>query len=362
MLSSRSRQRVDEAGGQDAHEAGEADQLDAGRRAARGRARRRTPRGRGSRAVVDQCAPAIPARRARSRPKRSGPLLTTSTISALAAGGGRVASSSACRLEPPPEIRTATRRRAMRSPARSNSTRGRPGAGAIAPDVVHRLAVRRERSAAPSARAGSTTSTMPMPQLKVRSSSSGRAGRPAPASANTGGSGHAAQRPARSTWPSASTRGRFSTSPPPVMCASALTPPAGDRREAAADVDPGRRQQRLGRGRARAPRGSASASARPCSRSTSAHQREAVGVHARRGEAQHDVAGGDQVRARQRRASRSTAPTANPARSKSPRAVQPRHLGGLAADQRAAGLRGSPRRCRRPPRRRRRRPSLPVAK
>ena len=169
MLRRRSCQRSTKLGGEDAHEAGEADELDRGSSTAPPSSARleggavREPCG-------DRVAVGMPASRARVRPKASARLLTTRTIAALAPGRA-VASISAWRLEPPPEIRTATRRRAMRASSPANSTRGRPGAAAMVPIVctVSPAAASAARHA--SARPGSTTRIMPMPQLKVRSSS-----------------------------------------------------------------------------------------------------------------------------------------------------------------------------------------------
>eukprot|EP00302_Diacronema_sp_CCMP2436_P021670 CAMPEP_0179969240 /NCGR_PEP_ID=MMETSP0983-20121128/34426_1 /TAXON_ID=483367 /ORGANISM="non described non described, Strain CCMP 2436" /LENGTH=91 /DNA_ID=CAMNT_0021883359 /DNA_START=352 /DNA_END=627 /DNA_ORIENTATION=+ len=70
-----------------------------------------------------------------------------------------------------------------------------------------------------------TTSTMPMPQLKVRASSLASR-RPVLASqAKTGGSSHDV-RSSSAERASGRTRGRLSTSPPPVMCAMPLSSPA----------------------------------------------------------------------------------------------------------------------------------------
>jgi hypothetical protein len=65
---------------------------------------------------------------------------------------------------------------------------------------------------------------MPMPQLKVRSISLGAMPPAAASQENTAGTG---QEMPGSTTPRCfgSTRGRFSGKPPPVMWASAFTPP-----------------------------------------------------------------------------------------------------------------------------------------
>ena len=71
---------------------------------------------------------------------------------------------------------------------------------------------------------GATTTTMPTPQLNVRSIS-GSAMPPVAASQRNSGVTGTRARSTRTPSPSGSTRGMFSVKPPPVMCASAFTPP-----------------------------------------------------------------------------------------------------------------------------------------
>ena len=96
-----------------------------------------------------------------------------------------------------------------------------------------------------------------------------------------------------------------------------LDPAGGDGGEAGCHVDAGRRQQRVAEPRPARTRGRGR-SAQALLAQHEADQREAVGVNARGGEAQHHIAVGDPV-GRGSTASRSTAPTAKPARSNSPR-------------------------------------------
>ena len=74
-----------------------------------------------------------------------------------------------------------------------------------------------------------------------------------------------------------------------------------------------------------------------------AHQREAVGMDAGGGQADEHVAR-RHVRAGQERAALGGA-DGEAREVVIALGVEARHLGGLAADQRAAGLAGSPRRC-----------------
>ena len=83
---------------------------------------------------------------------------------------------------------------------------------------------RRKISTTASAFSGAETTTMPTPQLKVRSISAlgNAAGRGEPAEQRR--ERHAREIDAHAK-PSGNTRGMFSVNPPPVMCASAFTPP-----------------------------------------------------------------------------------------------------------------------------------------
>ena len=147
MLSSRSRQRSTKAGGQDAHEAGEADQFDAGGARARADApprRRAGRRNAGDRRALPGCRL---ARRAPGRERRGG--CRARARSARGCAWRALASISACRLEPPPEIRTATRRRAIAAsspltrPAPGRKTRPRsPSVSTVSPAAGERAAHR----------------------------------------------------------------------------------------------------------------------------------------------------------------------------------------------------------------------------
>ena len=113
-------------------------------------------------------------------------------------------------------------------------------------------------------------------------------------------------------------------------------------REAGCHIDAGRRQQRVAERLRAARTAPGRPSARPDSLDDLAHQRIAVRVHARRGKAEHHVARGD-IGARQQRAALGGAD--RKAREIVVAVlVEAGHFGGLAADQRAAGLAGSPRR------------------
>ena len=172
----------------------------------------------------------------------------------------------------------------------------------------------RAPSATASSRRRPTTAIMPMPQLKVRSISGSAMPPVAASQRNTGGTGTLA-RSMRTPSRFGSTRGMLSGKPPPVMWASALTAVGlADRGEAGLHVDAGRRQQRLAE---RALASSNGAGASPCkprsARPPCAPANSRWNARRRR-----------RARARRRRrrcrraagcASRSTAPTAKPARS-----------------------------------------------
>ena len=157
------------------------------------------------------------------------------------------------------------------------------------------------------------------------------------------------------------TRGMLSMKPPPVMWARALMPmPALQRREQRLHVDAGRRRAAPRPACCPSSNGAGQVPGEAGDLDDLADQRIAVGVHARRGDGDEHVAGGD-VGARQQRAALGGAD--RKAREIVVVAViHARHLGGLAADQRAAGDRGSPRRCRRRSRSPAATSSLPVAK
>ena len=195
-------------------------------------------------------------RRARRRGRRaSGTLEATSAIS-YGQSGACAASTSATMFEPRPEIRTPTRdpfshgaSRTSRSRALHVSAEPRHGAAALArldlADPEHRLARRFERARRPSAAsAAHDHATMPMPQLKVRAISSGSISPCACRNAISRGCGQASASTV-ACRPSGSTRGIFSSRPPPVMCASALDPRRRGPAAAALHIDARRRHQRV---------------------------------------------------------------------------------------------------------------------
>ena len=103
---------------------------------------------------------------------------------------------------------------------------------------------------------------------------------------------------ARPPTPSGSTRGMLSGKPPPVMWASALMPRGrAERGEQRLDIDARRRRAAPRRASAPGANGAGVVPGEAARLDDPAHQREAVGVHARRGEAEDDVA-----RPRRRRA------------------------------------------------------------
>ena len=133
-----------------------------------------------------------------------------------------------------------------------------------------------------------------------------------------------------------STRGMLSVKPPPVMWARPLTAPVSRiARRQRLHIEPRRRQQRAAERHDRRER-RRRIEAKPGLLDDLAHQRKAVGVHARRGEADHRVAGLDiaprQQRAALGRADRKAAEIVIAV------LVQAGHFRGLAADQRAAGF------------------------
>ena len=199
---------------------------------------------------------------------------------------------------------------------------------------------------------------MPMPQLKVRSIS-GSAIPPVAASHwNTGSTGTFA-RSMRAPRPFGSTRGMLSGNPPPVMCASALTAGLAHRREARLHIDARRRQHRFAQ-RMRRGRTGGRVPGKPARLDDLAHQRKAVRMHARRREAEHDVARRD-VRARQQlvalgRADRKAGEIVVAGRDRGPAFRRSRRRSARSPP------RGSPRRCPSRPRRRSRGSSLPQAK
>ena len=233
--------------------------------------------------------------------------------------GSFAASISAAMLEPRPEIRTATRLRAMASSAkveacRCSVTRGLPlAAGTTSPSRTHRLAFALEHRgdrvglARLDHRDHADAAVEGAQHFLLGDAAGLRRAIGTPAAP-----ARARDRCARRVF-FGSTRGMLSGNPPPVMCASALT--ALVSRIAARQrlhVDARRREQRLAE-RALLVERRGRAPLQPGSLDDLAHQRKAVGVHARRGEAEHDVAGA--ISSRGSIAPRSAAPTAKPARS-----------------------------------------------
>ena len=193
-------------------------------------------------------------------------------------------------------------------------------------------------SAAASTSSGAHTITMPMPMLSVRYSSSvDIGGASSRTSRNSGGTGHEPSWITAST-PSGSTRGRFSGSPPPVMWASALTCPPSSAGSQHVEVRAVRLEQRLAERAVEAVRHDVHRD--PVE--DLAQQRVAVGVRA---------AGRRRRSARRRRrrrrgaavSARSTTPDERAGDVERARLVHAGHLGGLAAEQRAARRPRTPR-------------------
>ena len=265
----------DEARRQHPHEPGEAEDLGAARAERRRRAPPRTPPGRRGTAGGRRRPPA--ARAPPPAPGRPPPgrLERTRQTSAGCAGVGHVARQ---RHHVRPAARDQDRRRACGSQTpRIAHARAR---GHDAADPAHRLArAAPSTSASASARSGATTATMPMPQLKVFSISASAIPRGSRSQAKTGGSVQAS-RSISAPRPSGRTRGRFSVSPPPVMCASAVHPARPQRRAAPA----ARRSASASSSAAPsvpAPNGAGRVPAEPRALDDPPHQAEAVGMHAR---------------------------------------------------------------------------------
>ena len=147
-----------------------------------------------------------------------------------------------------------------------------------------------------------------------------------PAAEARPGSGQRPRRCARPA-PAGSTRGRLPSMPPPVTCAMARTSTASTQRRHLGRVDARRREQVAGR-----------VARRVVALEQAPDQREAVGVRAARGQADDRVADRDDARAVDDAVCARRSPTQKPARSMSSSAVHAGQLGGLAAEQRAAGL------------------------
>ena len=296
-MSIRPCQARDEARRQHPHEAGEAEDLGAARPRAARPAPPRTPRGRrrtagGRRRPSAARAPRpAPARRrpggwrARGRPRPDAP------------GRPCRAPAPAC-SSPPPEIRIATRLRLTGGPRSA-----RPAPAATRPMRRTRLAGA-ARAAAASASARSARDDGDQADAAVEGLQHLGLGDAGPRRAASRRPAAAPRRRGRSRrrGPSGRTRGRFSVSPPPVMCASAAHP-AGARapRSAGAHVDAGRRRAAPRRA-CRRRRGEGASQPSPARLDDPAHQAEAVRMHAARGEPEQHVAGGDPARQRRRRA------------------------------------------------------------
>ena len=193
---------------------------------------------------------------------------------------------------------------------------------------------------------------MPMPQLKVRASSAGSIAPPAWRKANRRGRG---QLSASTTAcaPSGSTRGIFSSRPPPVMWASAPILPFADQRQQALHIDARRLEQDVAEQPVLVEQGRA-VELPAVDLDQPADQREAVRMDARAGEAEDDVARRDLL-AGQRLGPVDRA-DAEAGEVIVAGGIHARHFRRLAADQRAAGLaaalgdrgddRGRRRRCR----------------
>ncbi len=175
---------------------------------------------------------------------------------------------------------------------------------------------------------------MPIPQLKVRAISSGAM---LPALLERAKTSGRRQRAVSTIarQPSGRTRGMFSSRPPPVMWAKPVDPCRLDQREKRTDVDSRRRRA--------APRQAFVASNVPSGVSHIAHdppdQRETVRMNARARQAKDDVTGRDGCSGQHPVAvDRSDAEAGEVVVAGR---IHARHLGRLAADQRAAGLAAS---------------------
>ena len=172
---------------------------------------------------------------------------------------------------------------------------------------------------------------MPIPMLRVRYSSPGS--RPVASSrtsANSGGDGQDASS-IRASTPDGSTRGTFSTRPPPVMWARALTLPVGEDRLEHAEVAAVRLEEGVAERAIEPGRGHIEGD--PLEQPP--EQRVPVGVRPTRRHADEDVTGGH-IGAREQRG-----PLGDPHQGardiERAGRVHAGHLGGLAAEERAPG-------------------------
>ena len=343
----------DEARRQHPHEAGEAEDLGAAVARAARRAPPRRRRGRRGTARWSTQATGSPSAAARARPPRLGP------VGEDEAGLGRMRRGRPCRAR----ARACSTRRPRSGSRRAAALTDAPRSGRPRPrrhrpirSTVSPASAKTAASAA--ARSGATTATMPMPQLKVLSISASADPGGRASQAKTGGSVQAS---------------RSTSAPRPVGQHPRQVlgqPAAGDVGEAvharrpAAPRAPGARRSASAsssaapsspapKGRGRRPRRAPSAST---TRRTRLKPFECTPLEARPSSTSPAATPRGSARAALHRADREAREVEVAA------GVHPRHLGGLAADQRRAGLGAAARRCPRSPRPPRRRRACPVAK
>ena len=266
-----------------------------------------------------------PRSRAAPIPGASGRLEITTAISASKRPAA-IASAIATKFEPRPESRMPRRfigsitrtPRARRAPPRRWDTKARAACSSIFP--------------ASGSLRGETTRIMPMPRLKVRRQSCSGMCPILRSSSKIGGTGQE-PRSMRTPKPSGRMRGVLSVMPPPVMCAAPLSKPASCERAQRLQIAAVQLQQLVAR--------RAAQFVNRVSRAVPGHfeqqlarQRVAVGVQPGGGQPEQHVAGAD------RRAGEH-ALALDRAHDEAGQivfagGVEARHLGGLAADQRAA--------------------------
>ena len=331
------------------HESGEADQVDAAGAQRVGERRDRRRRGRDSRADRDTRV-SMPAARARARPGGVGRFEIDDAIVAssaprrdrvddrlqiAAAAGDQDAEPAASR-----RVRVVARPRSPATTVADDATR----AGLAGARQQRRARARRRRGAHDDDQADA--------HVERAEHLVARDARRAAAAA-----GRAAARPTRADRsrprsPSGRMRGRFSVMPPPVMCAMPLTSPRSSSGRTSAQIRPVRREQRVADGRAELRHERVGAAAR--------HARTARGARASSRWCAGRTTAGRSARRRARCVRPSMTP--RPLDDADDEAgdvvlavgVEARHLGGLAAEQRAAVLAARRARRRRRPARRRR--------
>ena len=317
---------LDEARREQPHEAGEADQLDPGAGAAPRRSRCRTlraRRSRGDRRPWSRCR----RRAARSRPCASALFETTSTISAGKFRLSAQASISACRLLPRPEMRTPTFSRAMTCPSRRSRPRARSAARAATRADATRRFRRGPRAAARASSASAGRDDRDHADAAVEGARHlGRADRRRPRRASGTPAARSRRRRRDATpSPSGSDARDVVDEPAAGDVRERLDAARADRGEAGLDVDARRRQQRVAQALARRER-RGRAVVEAGAGDDMAHQRIAVGMHARRGQAEHHVAGRDRLRrsgARRARRRRRRSPPGRSRRRHRARASRP---------------------------------------